>query len=93
MSEWEPSQAVMKAFDGACTQAQSTRGWNQYHGLRAAVAADPLLSAAKDMQEALIGLRDSIKKRNAHTEEPGWGEVLAALFIADEAVSKSRGEQ
>lgn len=100
-SAWEPSDAMI----GAIGHAIFGSGWLNISNkkrneicsdIRAAIiatiASDPLLSAAAEMREALEGLISSVGKRNPHMDEPGWGEVLAAILIAKTVIEKSRGE-
>jgi hypothetical protein len=61
VSEWEPSVAVINAFENAYAMTLSTHENKQLAAIKAAVAADPLLSAAKDMQDALQNLLELIE--------------------------------
>jgi hypothetical protein len=52
-----------------------------------------LIGAAPDLYAALEGLRQTIStKTKPDMSIPGWGEVVAALFIADSALAKAKGE-
>lgn len=98
---WEPSAYVAEKF----CQAFFGKGWKaiapndaakrEYiadvsRGLVAAVSADPLLSAAKDMQDAL----DDLTKAVRAVFGDKWTDTLFSdvLPVADAALRKSRGE-
>jgi DNA-binding phage protein len=103
MSEWEPSEASIEAMLRATAEEQ---GFNFDEialgevedarrvapiAIKAAVAADPLLSAAKDMQEALSEVREWIKEWDPNfTYDEEWPATRAKI---DAALSKSRGQQ
>ena len=97
---WEPSDASVAA---ACIQryggqlwARKPESWRAFERsnmratLIAAVAADPLLSAAKDMQDALAALSDAVHVVFGDK----WTDTLLSnvLPIADDALAKSHGE-
>lgn len=52
-----------------------------------------LIAAAPKLEEALEALKSAIGKMPADTKSPGWGEVVAALFMSEEALNAARGEQ
>ena len=85
---WEPSDAVVyKAIDAYEHAPGVLQFQAMKHGLIAAVAADPLLSAAKDMRDALDALEQAFI---AHTQ---WNGALPVEVIAARAaLAKSRGE-
>ena len=94
-SEWSPSHPDI--FSCTWTEVQDSNG----HAL-ALVFAEyntperdanaRLISAAPELLEALAGLRASIGRMPVDTSRPGWGEIVAALFEADAALAKAKGE-
>ena len=48
--------------------------------------------AAPELLEALAGLRTSIGRMPADMSRPGWCEIVTALFEADAAIAKAKGE-
>jgi hypothetical protein len=84
---WKPRDAVVyKAIDAYERAPGVLQFKAMRHALVAAVDADPLLSAAKDMQEALADLV-------ALVERVGDGRKDAPFIEAGlAALSKSRGE-
>lgn len=92
-SAWKPSdESVVHALLAHSKNSDRSYKDAMYEAIIAAVAADPMLSAAAELRDALEGLISSVGKRNPHTDEPGWGEVLAAILIAKTVIEKSRGE-
>ena len=51
-----------------------------------------LIAAAPELLEALAGLRASIGRMPADMSRPGWCEIVTALFEADAAIAKAKGE-
>jgi hypothetical protein len=97
MSEWEPSAQSIEEMLRAIAEAQGLNFDEIPSGeiedarrvapiaIKAAVAADPLLSAAKEMQEALATIVDSTAVLN-HLDREHIDMLVAVL-------AKSRGEQ
>ena len=97
---WEPREASVKAADREWylpnpatienvsdhEKFMADRKYVMRGCIKKAVAADPLLSAAKDMQDALDALEQAFI---AHTQ---WNGALPAEVIAARAaLAKSRG--
>ena len=94
-SEWEPTHP----HNCYCTwtEVQDSNG----HALALVFAESDtperdanarLIAAAPELLEALAGLRASIGRMPADMSRPGWGEIVAALFEADDAIAKAKGE-
>ena len=77
-------------------RAETSRDWERHYGYQRKPGEEDanarLIAAAPELLEALAGLRASIGRMPADMSRPGWGEIVAALFEADAAIAKAKGE-
>lgn len=88
---WEPSdESVKQALLAQSRNSDRSHRYAMYEAISAAVATDPLLSAAKEMQDAL----DDLTKAVRAVFGDKWTDTLFSdvLPVADAALRKSRGE-
>lgn len=56
------------------------------------LAACRLCAASPDMLEALRMMRQAVGRMPAALNVPGWGQVVAAMCMANDAIAKATGE-